>query len=314
MLPVYAQVFSTSFIGPVPTLPWSNKTVRNSFVPSRGNRLLTKSYLCIDDYATLSKTYTFNGLLDRLKGITFDKKDPVAPLENFKSIMGNYLSVAFEANGSVIRTDIVDRFWLFKTSAVSDAEYTEKLKETIAFVRELQTLPDEELALFCTFGKVESISYTLDELKGLVSYKYTGMMCKTIMCGEEDRYTVKVDIYTSDDPEVENRMSFTLVNIHESLEMFDCYVEVFVHAILLFTGLVPLCSRETFEALLWSVFRNEPYMEKEEKEGKDEKDEKDEKEDKQEAIRDACLRYIAKHPVKPRLISNFKPSIFFRSI
>ena len=125
------------------------------------------------------------------------------------------------------------------------------------------------------------------------------------MCGEEDRYTVKVDIYTSDDPEVENRISFTLVNIHESIEMFDCYVEVFVHAILLFTGLVPLCSRETFEALLWSVFRNEPYIEKE---GKEEKDEK------QETIRDACLRYIAKHPVKPRLISNFKPSIFFRSI
>ena len=306
MLPVYAQVFSTDFKGPVPTLPWSNKTVRNSFVPSRGNRLLTKFYVCIDEYATLSKTYTFKGLLDRLKGITFNKI--VAPLENFKSIMGNYLSVAFQANGSVVRTDIVDRFWLFKTSAVSDAEYTEKLKETIAFVRELQTLPDEELALFCTFGKVESISYPLDELKGLVSYKYTGMMCKTIMCGEEDRYTVKVDIYTSDDPEVENRMSFTLVNIHESLEMFDCYVEVFVHAILLFTGLVPLCSRETFEALLWSVFRNEPYIEK------DEKEERDEKKEKQDAIRDACLRYIAKHPVKPRVISNFKPSIFFKSI
>ena len=221
--------------------------------------------------------------------------------------MANYLSVTFEANGSVIRTDIVDHFWLFKTSAVSDAEYTEKLKETIAFVRELQTLPDEELTLFCTFGKVDSVSCPLDELKGLVSYKYTGMMCKTIMCGDEDRYTVKVDIYTSDDPEVENRISFTLVNIHESLEMFDCYVEVFVHAILLFTGLVPLCSRETFEALLWSVFRNEPYIEKE-------KDEKEEKEEKQETIRDACLRYIAKHPVKPRLISNFKPSIFFRSI
>lgn len=309
MLPVYAQVFSTDFKGPVPTLPWSNKTVRNSFVPSRGNRLLTKFYVCIDEYATLSKIYTFKGLLDRLKGITFNKI--VAPVENFKSIMGNYLSVAFEANGSVIRTDIVDRFWLFKTSAVSDAEYTEKLKETIAFVRELQTLPDEELALFCTFGKVESISYPLDELKGLVSYKYTGMMCKTIMCGDEDRYTVKVDIYTSDDPEVENRMSFTLVNIHESLEMFDCYVEVFVHAILLFTGLVPLCSRETFEALLWSVFRNEPYIEKDEKEEREEKDEKD---DKQDAIRDACLRYIAKHPVKPRVINNFKPSIFFRSI
>ena len=306
MLPVYAQVFSTDFKGPVPTLPWSNKTVRNSFVPSRGNRLLTKFYVCIDEYATLSKTYTFKGLLDRLKGITFNKI--VAPLENFKSIMGNYLSVAFQANGSVIRTDIVDRFWLFKTSAVSDAEYTEKLKETIAFVRELQTLPDEELALFCTFGKVESVSYPLDELKGLVSYKYTGMMCKTIMCGDEDRYTVKVDIYTSDDPEVENRMSFTLVNIHESLEMFDCYVEVFVHAILLFTGLVPLCSRETFEALLWSVFRNEPYIEK------DEKEERDEKKEKQDAIRDACLRYIAKHPVKPRVINNFKPSIFFRSI
>ena len=309
MLPVYAQVFSTDFKGPMPTLPWSNKTVRNSFVPSRGNRLLTKFYVCIDEYATLSKTYTFKGLLDRLKGITFNKI--VAPLENFKSIMGNYLSVAFQANGSVVRTDIVDRFWLFKTSAVSDAEYTEKLKETIAFVRELQTLPDEELALFCTFGKVESVSYPLDELKGLVSYKYTGMMCKTIMCGDEDRYTVKVDIYTSDDPEVENRMSFTLVNIHESLEMFDCYVEVFVHAILLFTGLVPLCSRETFEALLWSVFRNEPYIEKDEKE---ERDEKEEKKEKQDAIRDACLRYIAKHPVKPRVINNFKPSIFFRSI
>ena len=306
MLPVYAQVFSTDFKGPVPTLPWSNKTVRNSFVPSRGNRLLTKFYVCIDEFADLSKIYTFKGLLDRLKGITFSKTNPpVVPLQNFKSIMDNYLSVAFEADGSVVRTDIVDRFWLFKTSAVSDAEYTEKLKETIAFVRELQTLPDEELALFCTFGKVESISYPLDELKGLVSYKYTGMMCKTIMCGDEDRYTVKIDIYTSDDPEVENRMSFTLVNIHESLEMFDCYVEVFVHAILLFTGLVPLCSRETFEALLWSVFRNEPYIEK---------DEKEEREEKQDAIRDACLRYIAKHPVKPRVISNFKPSIFFRSI
>ena len=309
MLPVYAQVFSTDFKGPVPTLPWSNKTVRNSFVPSRGNRLLTKFYVCIDEFADLSKIYTFKGLLDRLKGITFSKTNPpVVPLQNFKSIMDNYLSVAFEADGSVVRTDIVDRFWLFKTSAVSDAEYTEKLKETIAFVRELQTLPDEELALFCTFGKVESISYPLDELKGLVSYKYTGMMCKTIMCGDEDRYTVKIDIYTSDDPEVENRMSFTLVNIHESLEMFDCYVEVFVHAILLFTGLVPLCSRETFEALLWSVFRNEPYIEK------DEKEEREEKDDKQDAIRDACLRYIAKHPVKPRVISNFKPSIFFRSI
>ena len=306
MLPVYAQVFSTDFKGPVPTLPWSNKTVRNSFVPSRGNRLLTKFYVCIDEFADLSKIYTFKGLLDRLKGITFSKTNPpVVPLQNFKSIMDNYLSVAFEADGSVVRTDIVDRFWLFKTSAVSDAEYTEKLKETIAFVRELQTLPDEELALFCTFGKVESISYPLDELKGLVSYKYTGMMCKTIMCGDEDRYTVKIDIYTSDDPEVENRMSFTLVNIHESLEMFDCYVEVFVHAILLFTGLVPLCSRETFEALLWSVFRNEPYIEK---------DEKEEREEKEDAIRDACLRYIAKHPVKPRVISNFKPSIFFRSI
>lgn len=300
-MPVYVNVFSTDFNGPVPTLPWANKTVRNSFAPSRGNRSLTKFYRCIDEFANLSETYTLDGLLGRLKGITFSKTNPpVVPLQNFKSIMDNYLSVAFEADGSVVRTDTVNRFWLFKTSAVSDADYTEKLKKTISFVRELQTLPDEDLELFCTFGKVESISYPLDELKGLVAYKYTGMMCKTIMCGEEDRYTVKVEIFTSDDPEVENRISFTLVNIHESLEMFDCYVEVFVHAILLFTGLVPLCSRETFEALLWSVFRNEPYIEK---------DEKDEN-----AIREACLRYIAKHPVKPHLIGNFKPSILFRSI
>ena len=312
MLPVCAKVFSTNFTGSVPTLPWSNRTVRNCFVPSRGNKFLIKIYLCIDEFATLSKIYTFDGLVKRLKGITFNKMDPpVVPLQNFKSIMDNYLSVEFKADGSVVRTETVDRFWLFKTLAVSDADYTEKLQETISFVRKLQTLSDEDLELFCTFGKVESISYPLDELKGLVSYKHTGMMCKTIMCGEEDRYTVKVEIFTSDDPEVENQISFTLVNIHESLEMFDCYVEVFVHAILLFTGLVPLCSRETFEALLWAVFRNEPFIEKDvdEKEGKEEKEEKE-----QEAIRDACLRYITKHPVKPLLIGNFKPSILFRSI
>ena len=302
MMPVYAKVFSTTFEGSVPTLPWSNRTVRNIFVPSSGKRLLTKFYVCIDEYATLSKTYTFEGILDRLKGITLDKTDPpVVSLENFKSIMDNYLSVTFETDGSIIRTEIVDRLWLFKTSVISDAEYTEKLKEVISFVRKLKALCDEDLSLFCTFGKVESTSFPLDELKGLVDYKYSGMMCKTIMCGEEDRYTVKVEIYTNDDPEVENTISFKLVSIHESLEMFDCYVDVFVHAILLFTGLVPLCSHETFKEILWSVFRNEPYIEKAVKNGQD-------------AIRNACLCYIEKHPIKPRLISNFKPSTFFRSI
>ena len=97
------------------------------------------------------------------------------------------------------------------------------------------------------------------------------------------------------DPEETDKISFTIIDKHESVELFDCYVEVFVHASLLFTGLVPACSRETLNAIFWSVFRNEqclpaPY---------------DENAILQDVIRVQCLRHIWGHETKPLLISDF---------
>ena len=328
MFGVFKNVFSTEFKGQAPDLPWTKKSESSHDHHFCGPQVLRKEIISIKDYALSANHLSVPELVDRLKRVHLKKGSSAITVQNLKDIIYDYLSVQFTVYGDLVRGSFVERFWMYKKSTMSDADYTDQLINIIIFAQDLQKLPDEDLALFCTFGKVESVDGSLDELKGLLTYKRVGITRHTIIyeidsreeedcwcvdacegceekerCKElyyywksdESRYTVKVDIDRSMDPEETDKISFTIIDKHESVELFDCYVEVFVHASLLFTGLVPACSRETLNAIFWSVFRNEqclpaPY---------------DENAILQDVIRVQCLRHIWGHETKPLLISDF---------
>lgn len=296
MFGTFQHVFSTEFKGQAPDLPWTKKSESSHDHHFCGPQVLRKEIISIKDYALSANHLSVPELVDRLKRVHLKKGSSAITVQNLKDIIYDYLSVQFTVYGDLVRGSFVESFWMYKKSTMSDADYTDQLINIIIFAQDLQKLSDEDLALFCTYGKVESVDGSFDDLKGLVAYKRVGITRRTIIYEEEDRYTVKVDIDQSMDPEETDKISFTIIDKHESVELFDCYVEVFVHASLLFTGLVPACSRETLNAIFWSVFRNEQCLPTLYDKNFD---------ILQDVIRVQCLCHIWKNETKPLLISDF---------
>lgn len=273
-------VFSTDFEGPLPHLPWKNKTQRTAVNYRYGPHSYILKHLNIQEQCVLAKQYTLQGLVSRLKGLQFQTKTGIFSLKDFKGVIDNYLSIKLDADGNIIHEGFVDVVW----DSSGDL-----LKEVRQFAQELKKLSDDDLDVFCVSGTIHTMEHSMDELKGIVEFKPIGSLCKTILCSdEENRYTLKIEIHD------QKTISFTIVSKKERVRSYDCYVEVFTQAVLLFTGLQAFCDALTFRTVMWSVFKKEQYS------GMDfgstdltELIERAKKSTDQDFIRDVCLYYIS---------------------